>query len=97
MLTDLTLDILAQGPAGHTFDAAMHRIEENLKDATTDPAARREVTLRVLVIPDEDQPGVVEVRTLVSTKVSPSVHAVLGEVHDGIIKVPSPQTEMALA
>ena len=97
MLTDLTLDTLAQGPAGQAFAGAIRRIEENLGDATADPAARREVSLRVLVTPDEDRPGVVEVRTLVSTKVSPSAHAVLGAMHEGAIQVPSPQTEMALA
>ena len=96
MLTDLTLDTLAQGPAGQAFAGAIRRIEENLGDATADPAARREVSLRVLMTPDEES-GALEVRILVSAKLAPSAHAVVGLVETGTIQVPSTQTEMALA
>jgi hypothetical protein len=51
----VTLATIGDGAAGELFQAELDRILKNIADPNTDPKAKREITLKVTVAPDESR------------------------------------------
>jgi len=72
MGTSINLSNLGGGVAIEKFDEELARVVDNILDPNTDPGAKREVVIKVSVVPSKDRKhGDIEVST--STKLAPSV------------------------
>lgn len=53
----VTLETLAGGGAAELWDAELRRVLENIHDENTDPEEKREITLKVVIVPTSDREG----------------------------------------
>lgn len=68
----VTLASLRGGAAVEMFDAELQRVLDNIMDRNTVATAKREVTLKVVIIPGHDR-GVAKVEIFCTPKLAPAM------------------------
>lgn len=71
MSEKLTLTSICGGAIQEKVNRELHRVADNILDPNTDDKTKREVNIKISLVPNEDNPGDVAVDVAVTAKLAP--------------------------
>ena len=70
---ELTLLSMCGGAIQEKVNRELHKVADNILDPNTDSKAKREVNIKIVLVPREDNPEDVAVDVVVTSKIAPEL------------------------